>query len=329
MSGGAPTDAFRQYSSRSHQVSARLPPPRPPDRDTDQSASAAAGSAQNTAQTAWPPAIAATGKSGPRPDVRRRTAAPLRSAPADSPRARPAIPLAGVFGRQVGMQRVERRLLIQAVAALSHEPFERLTLRVVRLARLKQRERQLQRRQLQLHHGGVIHPLRGARLGQLLLRRRLLPPALRRIAALEILHRVDVDIRQIQPAARRGAVGLALSGLAGYSAWIGLRPTKAPPRSPPAPPSDADRRNRRCPSCDRNAAYTAERRRPTVSCRSARRPARSSASARRSLGMATAVRPGSASIGDTRRQVAGQRQGLARADAPCRHSPSSRCSAHR
>ena len=62
------------------------------------------------------------------------------------------------------MQRVERRLLIQAVAALSHEPFERLTLRVVRLARLKQRERQLQRRQLQLHHGGVIHPLRGARL---------------------------------------------------------------------------------------------------------------------------------------------------------------------
>ena len=56
------------------------------------------------------------------------------------------------------MQRVERRLLIQAVAALSHEPFERLTLRVVRLARLKQRERQLQRRQLQLHHGGVIHP---------------------------------------------------------------------------------------------------------------------------------------------------------------------------
>ena len=108
------------------------------------------------------------------------------------------------------MQRVERRLLIQAVAALSHEPFERLTLRVVRLARLKQRERQLQRRQLQLHHGGVIHPLRGARLGQLLLRRRLLPPALRRIAALEILHRVDVDIRQIQPAARRGVRAGAL-----------------------------------------------------------------------------------------------------------------------
>ncbi len=42
-------------------------------------------------------------------------------------------PLAGSLAAAGGQQRVERRLLIQAVAALSHEPFERLTLRVVRL----------------------------------------------------------------------------------------------------------------------------------------------------------------------------------------------------
>ncbi|MNP24507.1 hypothetical protein D3C76_1172710 [compost metagenome] len=68
------------------------------------------------------------------------------------------------------------------------------------------RESQLQRRQLQLRYRAVVHQLTTTRFGQQLLRRGLLPPFLRGLAELEILHHVDVDIHHVQPAARRRAI---------------------------------------------------------------------------------------------------------------------------
>ncbi|MNV46317.1 hypothetical protein D3C71_1381420 [compost metagenome] len=106
----------------------------------------------------------------------------------------------------MSMQRVECRLLIQTFAAVDNKLLECLTLRVSGFTRLEQRECQLQRRQLKLRHLAVIHPIAGTGLGQLFLRCRFQPPLLSGFVALEILHRVHVNIDDVQPASRRRAI---------------------------------------------------------------------------------------------------------------------------
>ncbi|MNE40820.1 hypothetical protein D3C80_1348620 [compost metagenome] len=114
---------------------------------------------------------------------------------------RPA-PQAAVNGCQMGMQRIKGRLLIQAVTTVENKLLKCLTLLVTSFARLELRERQRQRRQLKLRHRAVIHQFAAARGGQFLLRGRFQPPSLRGLVALEIFHRVHIDINHVQPAAR-------------------------------------------------------------------------------------------------------------------------------
>ena len=97
---------------------------------------------------------------------------------------RPA-PAHFVLFHLIRVQRIERRLPVQALALLRHELAERRHLLVIALR--KAFPRQTQRGHFQRRDGGIVHPVGFARLLQRLLRGTEFPPGLRLFAVFEVI----------------------------------------------------------------------------------------------------------------------------------------------
>ena len=116
---------------------------------------------------------------------------------------RPA-PAQLIFFHLMSVQRVKRRLPVQAFALFINKVTEGRHRLVVTFG--KAFPRHTQGRHFQLGDRGVVHLLDVARGLQLLLSRRQFPPRLRLFAQSEVFHRVNVDIDNVHPATRRRAV---------------------------------------------------------------------------------------------------------------------------
>ena len=97
---------------------------------------------------------------------------------------RPA-PAHFVLFHLIRVQRIKRRLPVQALALLRHKLAERGHLLVVALR--KAFPRQTQRGHFQRRDGGIVHPVRVARLLESLLRGAEFPPRLRLFAIFEVI----------------------------------------------------------------------------------------------------------------------------------------------
>ncbi|MNH05631.1 hypothetical protein D3C79_649740 [compost metagenome] len=118
----------------------------------------------------------------------------------------PHRPAPGVFtlGIEVRLQRIERRLLLQAVAAGGHETLK-LGLAYGTQAGLV--EHLAQDAELGLDDTGVVHALLGPQGGKVLLERRIGDFRLEAVVGQKLGHRLHVDVGQVQPATGGGAVG--------------------------------------------------------------------------------------------------------------------------
>ncbi len=115
-------------------------------------------------------------------------------------------PALSIFFQHGGVQRVIRRLAVEAFAARGYVRLEMTARGVLLIAGTELRPGQPQAVDFKLVHRAIVDPLGLARRLDAPLRLFIPPPALRLFALLEIRHALHVDIDHVHPAARRRAV---------------------------------------------------------------------------------------------------------------------------